>query len=198
MKRLTITLIGGAVCLACLGLYCALPGVAMVQVVGVEVKREDAEQRTRAAYMINAQLADGGAVRVFRNQDPLLYLKFHSANAQADATGFSHVKAVEAVAIRQYWWRIAVPWMFPNAISAWPVEPGYRHISLFKIGVILLILTGVFFAWRAIRWARVLAKLTRSAVHRVREAARCAVPSFIDSVREGWLLRDRPDLGLAV
>lgn len=44
MKRLTITLIALAIFSAALGLHYALPRVSVVEVVGVEVKRADAEQ----------------------------------------------------------------------------------------------------------------------------------------------------------
>ena len=68
--------------------------------------------------------------------------------------------------------------MFPNAISAWPVYPGYRHIPLFNIAVIGLLLAAVFMIWRAVR--------------RAREAASRNIPPVIDAGHEAWLLRDQP------
>jgi len=194
MKKLTITLIGAALVFVALGLHYALPRVSLVQVVGVEVKREGADQRTRDVYMIQTQLVDGGAVRVFRNEDAWLYLKFDSANLQARATGLSRDEAVKAVAIRHYGWRIPVLSMFPNAISAWPVEPGYRHIPLFNMAVILMFLSGGFFFWRAAvrARARVADALARRAGERTRKAATRTVPPVIDAGHEDWLLRDRP------
>lgn len=194
MRKVTIALIGLTLFLAALGLHYALPRVSVVQVVGVEVKREDAELRTRDVYMIQTQLVDGGAVRVFRNEDAWLYLKFDSANLQARATALSRDEAVEAVAIRHYGWRVPVLSMFPNAISAWPVEPGYRHIPLFNMAVIVGLLAGGFFLWRAITRARtrVAAALARRAEERAREAASRTVPPVIDAGHEDWLLRDQP------
>jgi hypothetical protein len=195
MNKFTIALIGVALLFTVLGLHYALPRVALVQVVGVEVKRADAEQGTRDVYMIQTQLIDGGAVRVFRNEDAWLYLKFDSANLQARATGLSRDETVEAVAIRYYGWRIPVLSMFPNAISVWPVEPAYRHIPLFNIAVIGLLLTGVFLAWRALRRtrARIAAALERRSEERARQAASRSVPPRIDSGHEDWLRQDRPN-----
>jgi hypothetical protein len=194
MRKVMIALIGLTFFAAALGLHYALPRVAVVQVVGVEVKREDAEQRTRDVYMIQTQLIDGGAVRVFRNEDAWLYLKFDSANLQARATGLSRDEAVEAVAIRYYGWRIPVLSMFPNAISVWPVELGYRHIPLFNMGATLLLLAGGFFVWRAVRRARarVVAAFAGRAEERAKEAASRTVPPVIDAGHEDWLLCDSP------
>ncbi len=197
MSRLTITLIGAAICSAALGLHYALPRVSVVEVVGVEVKRADAEQGTRDVYMIQTQLIDGGGIRVFRNEDAWLYLKFDSATLQARVTGLSREEAVEAVAIRHYGWRIPVLSMFPNAIAAWPVEPGYRHIPLFNIAVIGLLLAAVFMIWRAVRRARARfsAALARRAEERAWEAASRNIPPVIDAGHEAWLLRDQPSSG---
>jgi hypothetical protein len=194
MNRLMTGLIGAALLISALGLHYVLPRVTVVEVVGVEIKREDVEQRTRDVYMIQAQLIDGSAVRVFRNEDAWLYLKFDSANLQTRATGFSRDEAVEAVAIRHYGWRIPVLSMFPNAISVWPVEPGYRHVPLFNMVVMLVLLAGGFFVWRAVTRvrARVEAVLARRAEQRAREAASRIVPQVIDAGHDDWLLRDRP------
>jgi hypothetical protein len=191
MKRLTITLIGAALFFAALGPHYALP---QVSVVGVEVKRADAEQGTRDVYMIQTQLSDGGGIRVFRNEDAWLYLKFHSAALQARVTGLSRE---EAVAIRHYGWRIPVLAMFPNAISAWPVEAGYRHIPLSNISVIGLLFAAVFVICRAVRRAsvRVSVALTRRAEERTREAASRNIPPVIDAGHEAWLLPDQPSSG---
>jgi hypothetical protein len=197
MRRLTITLIGTAIFFAALGLHYALPRVSVIEVVGVEVKRADAEQGTRDVYMIQTQLSDGGGIRVFRNEDAWLYLKFDSATLQARVTGLSREEAVEAVAIRHYGWRIPVLSMFPNAIAAWPVEPGYRHIPLFNIAVIGLLLAAVFMIWRTVRRARARfsAALARRAEERAWEAASRNIPPVIDAGHEAWLLRDQPSSG---
>lgn len=178
MKRLIIISIGGAIILAALILHYVLPRVSVVEVVGVEVKRADAEYGTRDIYMIQTQLIDGGEIRVFRNEDAWLYLKFDSATLQARVTGMSRAEVVEAVAIRHYGWRIPVLSMFPNAISAWSVEPGYRYIPLFNIAVIGLLLAAVFMIWRA--------------VQRAREAASRNIPPFIEAWHKTWFLQDQP------
>jgi len=194
MRKVTIALGALPLFVVALGLHYALPQVSIVRVVGVEVKREDAEQRTRDVYMIQTQLVDGGAVRVFRNEDAWRYLKFDSANLQARATALSRDEAVAAVAIRHYGWRVPVLSMFPNAISAWSVEPGYRHIPLFNIVVILLLLAGGVLALRSITRARVRVAdaLARRAEERALEVANRTVPPVTDAEHEGWLLRDHP------
>ncbi len=194
MKRLVAALFGAVIFVVVVGLHYALPRVSVVEVVGVEVKRADAEQGTRDVYMIQAQLKEGGGIRVFRNEDAWLYLKFDSATLQARVTGMSSEGAVEAVAIRHYGWRIPVLSMFPNAISAWPVDPGYRHIPLFNIAVIGLLLAAVFMIWRAVQRARarISAALARRAEDRAREAASRNIPPVIDAGHEAWLLRDQP------
>ena len=158
------------------------------------VKRADADHGTRDVYMIQTQLSDGGGIRVFRNEDAWLYLKFDSATLQARVTGLSRE---EAVAIRYYGWWIPVLSMFPNAISAWPVEPGYRHIPLFNIAVIGLLLAAVFMVWQAVRSARarVSVALARRAEERARQAVSRNIPPAIDAGHEEWLLRDQPSSG---
>ncbi len=171
MKRLAIILIMAVTFLFALSLHYALPQVSVVEVIGVEVKRVDAEQRTRDVYMIQTQLSDGGDIQVFRNEDAWLYLKFDSATLQARVAALAREEAVEAVAIRYYGWRIPILSMFPNAINAWPVEPGYKHIPLFNIAVIGLLLFALFVFWRtlvSVR-ARVSAALRRRTEERARE-----------------------------
>ena len=194
MRKITISMVALTLFLAALGLHYALPKVSVVQVVGVEVKREDAEERTRDVYMIQTQLLGGGAVRVFRNEDAWLYLKFDAANLQARATALSRDKAVLAVAIRHYGWRVPFLSMFPNAISVWQVEPGYLHIPLFNSAVMLALFGGAFFAWRAIQRARarVTAALARRAEERAQAAAKKTFQPVIDAAHEDWLLRDDP------
>ena len=193
MNRFTIVLIGAALFFVLLGLSYVLPQVSVVEVVGVEVKRTDVEQGTHDVYLIQTQLIDGGAVRVFRNEDALLYLKFDSATLQARVTGLSRGQGTESVAVRHYGWRIPVLSMFPNAISAWPVEPSYRHLPLFNIVVVVLLLLTTFSVWRAVR--RVRAKVAAAIAQRARDAAKRSVPSIIDAGHEDWLVQDRPSSG---
>ena len=193
MNRFTIVLIGAALFFVLLGLSYVLPQVSVVEVVGVEVKRTDVEQGTHDVYLIQTQLIDGGSVRVFRNEDAWLYLKFDSATLQARVTGLSRGQGTESVAVRHYGWRIPVLSMFPNAISAWPVEPSYRHLPLFNIVVVVLLLLTTFSVWRAVR--RVRAKVAAAIAQRARDAAKRSVPSIIDAGHEDWLVQDRPSSG---
>jgi len=197
MNRFTIVLIGAVLFFVALGLSYVLPQVSVVEVVGVEVKRNDADQGTHDVYLIQTQLIDGGAVRVFRNEDAWLYLKFDSATLQARVTGLSRGQGTESVAVRHYGWRIPVLSMFPNAISAWPVEPGYRHLPVFNIVVVVLLLLTTFLVWRAVRRVRanIAAAIARSAGDRARDAANPSVPSIIDAGHEDWLVQDRPSSG---
>ena len=198
MRKLTIALIGACLIVAALALHYALPSVSVVKVIGVEVKRMDAEVGTRDVYIIQTQLIDGGAVRVFRNEDAWLYLKLDSASLQGRATAFARDAAVEAVAIRHYGWRIPVLSMFPNAIDAWPVAPDYRHIPVFNIAILTLLLAGALLAWRAVKRASARVALARE--RRAEEQARAAAarrspPPVVDASHEDWLLQDRPAPG---
>ena len=67
MKRFAIVLIGIALFLVGIFFTYVLPQYPAVKMVGVEVKRTDAEHGIREVYLIQTQLIDGGAVRVFRN-----------------------------------------------------------------------------------------------------------------------------------
>lgn len=194
MKRLTITLIGAALFIGALGLHYALPRVSVVEVVGVEVKRADEEQRTRDVYFIQTQLGDRGGIRVFRNEDAWLYLKFDSATLQARVTGLSRDAAVEAVAIRHYGWRIPLLSMFPNAIAAWPVEPDYRHIPMFNIAVLGSLLVAFFMVWRAVKKVRlrIAATISRRSEERAQSRANRSAPPIIDADSEAWLSQDQP------
>jgi len=95
---------------------------------------------------------------VFRNEDAWLYLKLNSANLQTEAAVFAREENGTAVAIRHYGWRLPLLSMFPNATSAWPVEPGYRHIPIFNIVILVFLLGLAFIARRAFK--RASGKLT--------------------------------------
>jgi hypothetical protein len=103
--------------------------------VGVEIKRIDSgtsdtsQQITRDVYQLQMETLDGRP-RVYRNEDNFLYGKFDSANLQAQIQSLATDKSV--VALRHYGWRMTLFSTFPNAISVWPVEEGYRHIPVFN------------------------------------------------------------------
>lgn len=198
MNKLKIGVVGACLIVLALALYYVLPRVSVVEVVGVEVKRTDVEVGTRDVYMIQARLIGGEKVRVYRNEDSWLYFKFNSANLQTRAAVFARDEQVKAVAIRHYGWRFPILSMFPNAISAWPVDPGYRHIPIFNTVVILLLLGLAFFARRAIR--RVSGKFTESRSRRaaaresnVPPASRSSsgTPPASNVDHDEWLSRDQ-------
>lgn len=128
-------------------LHYALPQVDVVRAVGVEIKRIDAtdpdaaQPSTRDVYQLQMETPDG-APMVYRNEDNMLYLKFDSANLQAQVQSFAADK--QLVALRHYGWRLTLFSAFPNAIKAWPVEEGYRHIPIFNT-LVLLGLAAIFF-----------------------------------------------------
>lgn len=152
-------------------LHYVLPQVDVVRAVGVEIKRVDmgettaGQQRTRDVYQIQMETPDG-TPRVYRNEDNFLYGKFDSANLQTQIQSFASDK--QLVALRHYGWRLPLLSTFPNAVKAWPVEEGYRHIPVFNI-LVLLGLGGLgFLGVRSVR--RVTA--SREESRRAREAER--------------------------
>jgi len=153
MKKLKIILLGCCLLVTGLALHYMLPRVSVVEVIGVEVKRTDIEVGTRDVYMIQSRLIGSDEVRVFRNEDAWLYFKINSANLQTQAAVFAREEKGTAVAVRHYGWRLPILSMFPNATSVWPVEPGYRHIPIFNITVLVLFLVLAFIARRALKRA---------------------------------------------
>lgn len=151
MRKILYVLAGVGLLICAAGLHYALPRVSVVQIVGVEVKRVDGEGGTRDVYMLQTQIPDGDRVRVFRNEDAILYLKLNSADLQARAAAFSRGEPLRSVAVRHYGWRIPLLSVFPNAVSAWEVEPGYRHVPVLNILVIAALLTLPLLAWRRLR-----------------------------------------------
>lgn len=201
MKKFKFGLIG--FCLLALGLvlHYALPRVSVVEVIGVEVKRTDVEVGTRDVYMIQTRLMGSEKVRVFRNEDSWLYFKLNSANLQTRAAVFARDEQVKAVAVRHYGWRIPVLSMFPNATSIWSVEPGYRHIPIFNIVVLVLLLGLAFVARRAVK--RLSGRFTQARDRRASIPARhtssaspsSKPPSASDADHDEWLRRDEQTPG---
>lgn len=143
MRKLFYAAVGAGVLAAAAGLHYAVPRVTTAQIVGVEVKRVDGETGTRDVYMIQAQDPETQRVRVFRNEDAILYLKLNSADVQARATALSRGEELRTAAIRHYGWRIPVLSVFPNAISVREVEPGYSHTPILGPVLILSLMGGV-------------------------------------------------------
>jgi len=126
-------------------LHYALPQVDVVRAVGAQIKRVDVSdgsggvQRTRDVYFVQMETPNGKP-RVYRNEDNLLYGKFDSANLQAQVQSLSDGK--QMVALRHYGWRLPLFSEFPNALKAWPVDEGYRHVPVFNT-LVLLTLAGL-------------------------------------------------------
>jgi len=135
-------------------LHYALPQVDVVRAVGVEIKRVDVtkddtgQSRTRDVYQLQMEAVDGEP-RVYRNQDNFIYFKFDSADLQAQVQSFAADK--QLVALRHYGWRLQLFSTFPNAVKAWPVEEGYRHIPVFNIVALTFIGYLIFILVRYIR-----------------------------------------------
>lgn len=151
--RKLLLAIAGASFLTCgAALYYVLPRTSTVQIVGVEVKRVDGESGSRDVYMIQTQDPRSGGVRVFRNEDALIYLKFDSADLQARAAALSRGEPPKTVAIRHYGWRIPLLSVFPNALSVREVGPDHRPSPLTTAGLALLVL--LFAVPGALLWRR--------------------------------------------
>lgn len=155
----------------------ALPQVDVVRAVGVEIKRVDVtqdasgQQRTSDVYFLQMETPNGQP-RVYRNEDNLLYGKFDAANLQAQIQSFAASK--QLVALRHYGWRLTLFSTFPNAVKAWPVEEGYRHIPVFNI-LVLLGLAGIaFLGARRVRRASQVREENRRTRNAERAAATAA------------------------
>ncbi|MBQ0832410.1 DUF1523 family protein [Marinobacter sp.] len=156
-KILTVrnTLIALSIVILIAALHYSLPQVDVVRAVGVEIKRVDittegdkGSSRTRDVYQLQME-APSGDPRVYRNEDNFLYGKFDSADLQTEIQSFSADK--QLVALRHYGWRIKLFSTFPNAVKAWPVEEGYRHIPWFNIVVLTIVGYLIFILVRYIR-----------------------------------------------
>lgn len=140
-----------------------LPNRDIVQVVGIEVSREDFKNidqsktgQNRDVRYINAEWPNGKP-RVYRNEDAPLYLKFDSGNlnAQAQSLGNKHANQDTPVwvAINHYGWRIPILSMYPNALNIKTVAgPDTRLIPWFNI--IFLGSLFIFCLWAGLKWRR--------------------------------------------
>lgn len=162
-------------------LHYMLPQVDVVRAVGVEIKRIDVaqdasgQQRTSDVYFLQMEAPDGQP-RVYRNEDNLLYGKFDAANLQAQIQSLAADK--QTVALRHYGWRLTLFSSFPNAVKAWPVEEGYRHIPVFNT-LVLLGLAGLgFLGIRRLRRASQIREENR----RTRDAERAAAAAIVAEV----------------
>ena len=165
-------------------LHYALPQVDVLRSVGVEIKRVDdgqsegGQNQTRDVYHIQMETLDGEP-RVYRNEDNLLYFKFDSADLQAQIQSLAADKQV--VALRHYGWRLTLFSRFPNALKAWPVEEGYRHIPVFNTIVVIGLGLIIFFIYR--RTSKAITK-SRQALENRRAEREAAAASKAESKDE--------------
>jgi hypothetical protein len=159
-------------------LHYALPQVDVVRAVGVEIKRIDVEdvdagqKLTRDVYFVQTETLDGKPY-VYRNEDNFFYGKFNAADLQARVQSLAAGK--QTVAIRHYGWRLTLFSTFPNAVSVWSVDEGYRHIPVFNILVFATLAGLSAFGFRRARRAaaaRVEARQLREAEQMEREKAK--------------------------
>lgn len=148
----------------------ALPQHVVVYVSGDQVQRMDrnvaatdaaqAVGATRDVKVINAYDPLTKETYVFRNEDTRFgfpwYLKFDSAEVQAQSQRLSHVPD-QYVLIRYYGWRIAMFDAFPNAVKVepWPNAeepfPVFNTIFFVLLGLIVLVL---WWKWRKFQQRR--------------------------------------------
>ena len=158
-------------------LHYTLPQHDIVRIVNTEVRRVDFGENSifwagadlgQDAATINRDVRfietfyPNGRPMVFRNEDTGWgwppYFKLDSSNLQAEARDLVSTNAApQWVVIRHYGWRNEFFSIFPNAVSARPVDsPDVRIIPWINI-VILTLLAAFFWAiW--VRWRRFRAK----------------------------------------
>lgn len=193
MKRLGYALIGVIVIAIGAALHYALPQVDVVRLIGTDVKRVDTQEsgtdnesggsvRTTDVYFVLTE-KEQGEPRNYRNEDAIIYGKFDSSNLHTRARSIAQDED-NLVAVRHYGWRLPIFSMFPNAVKVWQVEPGYRHLPLFNIVFLTLLVAGIgYLAWRV---RRVL-----SARREANEAAR--VEREAQAERERMARRDNDE-----
>ncbi len=140
-------------------LHYNLPRTDVVQITGTDVKRVDREHpsdgtRTRDVRYLSTVTRDG-KVRIFRNEDTGWswppYLKFNSADLAGHAQLMIQDPENPWVRVRYYGWRINVFTLFPNAVSLKTVDKDYRHIPIFNIVFLTLLIGAGIALWLSIR-----------------------------------------------
>lgn len=171
-------------------LHYYLPQVDIVSVVDAENKRFDSFETsadrkiTLDIYRIHTETLDGWP-SVYRNEDVILVAKIDAADLQTQMQSWAADKSV--VAIPHYGWLILLLSMFPNTLSAWPVEEDCRHIPVFSIVFLMLLASGV--SWTG--WKLRMRRLTRA---QLRAEERASVRAAEASERLEKEKKDRADI----
>jgi hypothetical protein len=111
----------------------------------------------RDVFFIQSRLTDGRPM-IYRNEDTGWgwppYLKFDSANLQADAADLkSTQEAPRWVVVRHYGWRSELLSIYPNAVDLRLAEgPGERIVPWLNIVILVLLAAVVWGVW--VRWRR--------------------------------------------
>ncbi len=145
-----------------LGSY--LPFTAKVRITGTEVKRvevdpNDSSNETRDVRFVVTKDTVSGKTRVFRNEDTGWgwppYFKFNSGDVMGEAVNIRETEPDSIVLLTYYGWRMPFFDAYPNILSLRVVDANYRHIPVFNIVFVsLLIAAFVFLGFRIRRLAK--------------------------------------------
>jgi hypothetical protein len=152
-------------------LHYNLPRTEVVQISGTDIKRVDKtkkvkeesgdkantgaiEQQTSDIRFINS-ITRNGKVMVFKNVDTGWgwppYLKFNSADVNAEAQAFATNPKKPWVLVKYYGWRMTVFSMFPNVLKLKEVDQDYSHIPIFNIIFFILLFALILFVRKKVK-----------------------------------------------
>lgn len=165
LKRILMALAGVAALAVVLFFDCYLPSTVLVHVTGSDVKRMDTGQDTasgqaitRDVRFIYAKGAESERDYVFRNEDTGWgwppYFKFNSGDLAAKANNIKQTQPDATVLVTYYGWRITYFDLYPNMVNLEVVEPGYAHIPIVKILILIVIIAAVGYGVYWFRWGR--------------------------------------------
>ncbi|NJK89007.1 MAG: DUF1523 family protein [Myxococcales bacterium] len=126
-----------------------LPSTAKVHVTGTEVKRLDHRTKdgfatTRDVRFIITQRVGSEETLVFRNEDTGWgwppYFKFSSGDLTGRAINIAKAQPEAVVLVQYYGWRLSILDAYPNMLSMRVVAADHRHIPVFNIVVVTLLL----------------------------------------------------------